>query len=242
MIFDIITLFPEMFSGPLSESIIKRAQDKKLIEIKYHNLRDYAEDKHKTVDDTPYGGGKGMVLKVDVVDRALRSVISTHPEPAGGLRVPPLPEGRLGGVGDEEGKKSHHIILLTPQGKRFTQDKAIELAQKYDRIILICGHYEGFDERIRDLVDEEISIGDFVLTGGEIPAMAIVDAVSRMVPGVLAEGSSNEETFMQKNEKSEYLKEYPQYTRPEEYKEAKVPEILLSGDHGEIKKWRENHR
>lgn len=223
MKFDIITLFPEMFSGPLSESIIKRAQDNKLIEINYHNLRDYAEDKHKTVDDTPYGGGKGMVLKVDVLDRALQSVISTQAVLSAG-------------------EKSHHIILLTPQGQRFNQDKAIELAEKYDQITLVCGHYEGFDERIRDLVDEEISIGDFVLTGGEIPAMAIVDAVSRMVPGVLAEGSSDEETFMQRNDKGEYLKEYPQYTRPEEYKGIKVPEILLSGDHKKIADWRDKER
>jgi len=215
MKFDIITLFPEMFIGPLSESILKRAQENKLIEINYHNLRDFAEDKHKTVDDTPYGGGKGMVLKVDVMDRALSSVRS-----GSGART----------------------ILLTPKGARLDQDKVVELADKYDKLILICGHYEGFDERIRGLADEEISIGDFVLTGGELPAMILIDAVSRMVPGVLAKGSSDEETFMQKNEKGKFLKEYPQYTRPEEYKGAKVPEILLSGDHKKIAEWRKEQR
>ena len=229
MKFDIITLFPQMFDGPLSESIIKRAQDQGTIEISLHNLRDYAEDKHKTVDDTPYGGGMGMVMKVNILDAAIQDVISSHAEPAVGRT--------------KAGERSHHIILLTPKGKRLDQDKVIELANSYDRLILVCGHYEGFDERIREhLVDEEISIGDFVLTGGELPAMCLVDAVSRMVPAVLAAGSAEEETFMQKDEKGEYLKEYPQYTRPVEYKGWEVPEILLSGNHAEIKKWRESHR
>lgn len=215
MKFDVITLFPEMFNGPLSESIIKRASDKHLIEINYHNLRDFAEDKHKTVDDTPCGGGKGMVLKVDVMDKALSA-----------LKVE---------------RSRQRVILLTPQGKRFNQDKAIELAKNYDQLILVCGHYEGFDERIREhLIDEEISIGDFVLTGGEIPAMCIIDAVSRMIPGVLSEGSAMEETFMQKDAKGNCLKEYPQYTRPIEYNGWKVPEVLISGNHPEIKKWRES--
>jgi len=219
MIFDIITLFPEMFSGPLSESILKRAQQDKLIEINLHNLRDSATDKHKTVDDTPYGGGKGMVIKVDVVDKALEAV--------GGSRSAVV--GR-------------RIILLTPQGQKLNQDKVIELA-KYDNLILICGHYEGFDQRIREnLVDEEISIGDFVLTGGELPAMVLVDAVSRMVPGVLAEGSTDEETFMQKDENGNYLKEYPQYTRPAEYNGWEVPSILQSGDHKKIADWRKNQQ
>jgi len=192
MKFDIITLFPEMFQGPLSESIIKRAREKELIEINYHNLRGFALDKHKTVDDTPYGGGKGMLLKVDVVDRAIRSIE---------LQVPST-EYRV------------RKILLTPQGIRLNQDKVQQLARDYDNLILICGHYEGFDERIREhLIDEEISIGDFVLTGGELPAMILVDAVSRMVPGVLSKGSSNEESFMQKDSNGKYLKEYPQYGR-----------------------------
>jgi tRNA (guanine37-N1)-methyltransferase len=219
MKFEVITLFPEMFVGPLSESILKRAQDKGLIEINYHHLREYSLDKHKTVDDTPYGGGKGMVLKVDVMDRAIENVKRKK----------------------SKGKNKERIILLTPKGQRFNQGKAIELA-KYDRLILICGHYEGFDERIRQLVDEEISIGDFVLTGGELPAMCIIDAVARMTPNVLAEGSEIEETFMEKDENGEYIKEYPQYTRPLEYKGYKVPEILLSGNHAEIKKWRNENK
>lgn len=219
MKFNIITLFPEMFEGPLSESILRRAQEKKLIEINYHNLRDFATDKHKSVDDTPYGGGKGMLIKVDVVDKALKS-----------LRTP---NSRL--------RTSR--ILLTPQGERLNQDKVRDLAENYDELILIAGHYEGFDQRIREnLVDEEISIGDFVLTGGELPAMILVDAVARMVPGVLSAGSSDEETFMQKDEDGEYLKEYPQYTKPASYNCLEVPDILKSGNHEEIKKWRERRR
>ncbi|MDO8443905.1 MAG: tRNA (guanosine(37)-N1)-methyltransferase TrmD [bacterium] len=229
MKFDVITLFPEMFSGPLSESIIKRAQEDKLIEINYHNLRDFATDKHKTVDDTPYGGGQGMVLKVDVMDAALRQVKS-HPSAKLGARKLKV-------------KSKTRIILLTPQGKRLNQDKVRELAQKYNNLILIAGHYEGFDERIREkLIDEEISIGDFVLTGGELPAMILVDAVSRMVPGVLAEGSADEESFMQKDEDGKYLKEYPQYTKPVEYNGWTVPEILKSGNHKKIADWRNNMR
>ncbi len=217
MKFDIITLFPEMFKGPFSESIIKRAQEDNFIEINYHNLRDFATNKHKTVDDTPYGGGQGMVLKVDVMDRAISTVKSKV----------------------ESRKSKVRTILMTPQGERLNQDKVRELAEKYDELILITGHYEGFDERIREnLVDEEISIGDFVLTGGELPAMILVDAISRMVPGVLAEGSADEESFMQKNDDGQYLKEYPQYTKPTEYNGWAVPEILKSGDHKKIADWR----
>ena len=223
MKFNIITLFPEMFTGPLSESIIKRAQDKNLIEINYYNLRDFAQDKHKTVDDTPYGGGQGMVLKVDVMDRAITQVKSSSSYKVESNKI--------------------RTILLTPQGKIFNQEKAIELAHNYDELILVCGHYEGFDQRIREnLIDEEVSIGEFVLTGGELPAMMLVDAISRMVPGVLSPGSADDETFMQKDETGKYLKEYPQYTRPVEYNGWKVPEVLASGNHGEIKKWRERQR
>lgn len=222
MRFDIITLFPEMFVGPLSESIIKRAQNNNLIEINYHNPRDYATDAHKTVDDTPCGGGKGMVLKVDIIDKTLTEVKNQK------LKVQ---------------NPRERVILLSPKGKRLNQDKVVELAQQNDRLILICGHYEEFDERIREhLIDEDISLGDFVLTGGELPAMVLVDAVSRMVPGVLAEGSANDETFMSKDEEGNYLKEYPQYTRPVEYKGWRVPEVLLSGNHAEIKKWREKRQ
>ena len=202
---DILTIFPEMFSGPFKESIIKRAQEKGLAKIKIHNLRDWTEDKHKTVDDKPFGGGAGMVMKVEIIDKALKDLKT----------------------------KNSKIILLTPQGKVFKQ----KIAQKYaklDHMILICGHYEGFDERIREnLVDEEVSIGDYVLTGGEIPAMVIVDSVVRLISGVVGNDESiRDESF------SDNLLEYPQYTRPADYKGKKVPEVLLSGNHAQIKKWR----
>ena len=209
---DILTIFPEMFAGPFDQSIIKRAKDKKLVTIKIHNLRDWTKDKHKTVDDKPFGGGAGMVMKVDVVDSALRSLKRKKNPPAGG--------------------EKRKIILLTPQGKNFNQLLAQKLS-KQQHLILICGHYEGFDERIRCLVDEEISIGDYILTGGEIPAMTIVDAVVRLIPGVIEAESLHEESF------SSGLLEYPQYTRPEIYKKMKVPAVLLSGNHEKINKWRQ---
>ena len=199
---DILTIFPEMFQEVLNSSIIGRAQKKNLVKIKAHNLRDWTKDKHKTVDDKPFGGGAGMVMKVDVVDRALQS----------------LPPG--------------HKILLTPQGKTFNQKTAQRLS-KLNKLILVCGHYEGFDERIRSLVDEEISLGDYVLTGGEIPAMVMTDAVVRLIPGVIEAESLKDESF------SQNLLEYPQYTRPEEYKKMKVPAVLLSGNHEKIKQWRQ---
>lgn len=210
---NILTLFPEMFVGPLSESIIKRAIDKKIVEVNYFNLRDYATDKHKTVDDTPCGGGAGMVLKVDIVDRALDEIT----------------KGK---------REDFHVILMTPQGKTFNQNTAQKLTTK-KKLILICGHYEGFDERIREhLIDEEISLGDFVLTGGEIAAMAITDAVVRLLPGALGKDeSSQEESFSLSNGESQLL-EYPIYTRPVEYKSWEVPAVLLSGDHKKIKDWR----
>ncbi|PIU24415.1 tRNA (guanosine(37)-N1)-methyltransferase TrmD [Candidatus Berkelbacteria bacterium CG08_land_8_20_14_0_20_39_8] len=219
MRFDVITLFPQMFVGPLSESIISRAQKKGLIKINFHQLHDFSKDKHHNVDDTPCGGGKGMIIKVDVVDTAITSVKTL--------------------ISQQNPKNKTRTILLTPRGITFNQDVAISMT-KYDNIILICGHYEGFDERIRDLVDEEISIGDFVLTGGEIPAMAIIDSVSRLIPGVLSEDSPESESFMEKDSEGNYLIEYPQYTRPIEYKGKKVPEILMSGNHSEIEKWRKN--
>lgn len=204
---DILTLFPEMFRGPFDESIIKRAQEKSLVEIKIHNLRNWSKDEHKTVDDRPYGGGLGMILKVDIMASALNNLKT----------------------------KNCKIILLTPQGKTFNQTKAKELSE-LEHLILICGHYEGFDERIRKhLVDEEISIGDFVLTGGEIPAIVITDSIVRLIAGVLKSPEATEfESF------SENLLEYPQFTRPEEFNGWKVPEILLSGNHAEIAKWRKN--
>lgn len=205
----ILTLFPEMFDGILSESIIKRAQEKGAVEIEVVNFRQFTLDKHQTVDDTPCGGGAGMVLKVDVLDKA---------------------------ISESSDNLDFYKILMTPQGTPFNQDKAKALA-KMNNIMLICGHYEGFDERIREhLVDDEISLGDFVLSGGEIAAMAVIDAVVRLIPGALGKDeSSQEETFSVNDQK---LLEYPQYTRPIEYKGWMVPDELLSGDHAKIKRWR----
>ena len=205
MKFDILTLFPEMFEA-LNESIIGKAKEKNLIEINLINIRDFSKDKHKKVDDTPYGGGAGMVMMPDVVYDAYSS------------------------IKDRENAK---VIYLSPQGKTLNQEKVKELS-KENHLILLCGHYEGIDQRVLDeIVDEEISIGDYVLTGGELPAMVLVDSVSRYVEGVLKEESIKEESF------SNNLLEYPQYTRPEEFRGKKVPEVLISGHHENIKKWRE---
>lgn len=212
MKFTILTLFPEMF-GPLQESILKRAQEKDHIQIKLVNFRDYAESKHKNVDDIPYGGGNGMVLKPEPIFSAVRA----------------LDEGTLN-ISQPDRKR--RIIVLSPQGKVFNHKMATCLAA-YDELVLICGHYEGFDERIRSLADEEISIGDFVLTGGELAAMVIIDAVARLIPGVLGKDSSSEE-----DSHSEGLLEYPQYTRPPNFEGMEVPEVLLSGHHALIEKWR----
>jgi len=213
MVIDILTLFPEMFVGPFDESIIKRAQDKSLIEIQIHNLRDYATDKHHTVDDRPFSGGPGMIMRVDIVDHAISDLKSK--------------------VHDLQSK----IVLLDAGGEKYTQQKAQTLS-KLGHLILICGHYEGVDHRIHEhLVDEIISIGDYVLTGGELPAMIIADSVVRLLPGVLGDDQS---TLEESHSTPGYL-EYPQYTRPEEYNGWKVPEILLSGNHGAIKEWQELH-
>ena len=196
---DILTIFPKMFAGPFEESMMKRAQEKGLVEIKIYNLRDWAKDERGTVDDKPYGGGPGMVMMVEPIYKAVKFLTRSDLEH---FKGPTL---------------QTKVILLTPQGESFKQAKARELA-KIDHLILIAGHYEGFDERIRSLVDEEISIGDYVLTGGELPAMVVVDTVVRLIPGVLGkEESLNEESF------TENLLEYPQYTRPEEFREIKVP-------------------
>ena len=204
MKFDVLTLFPEMFKS-LDESIIGRAKEKGLIEINLINIRDFSKNKHKKVDDTPYGGGAGMVMMPDVVYDAYSS------------------------VKDDKAK----VIYLSPQGKVLNQDKVKELS-KENHLILLCGHYEGIDQRVLDeIVDEEISIGDYVLTGGELAAMVLIDSVSRYVQGVLSEDSTNEESF------SSNLLEYPQYTRPEEFRGKKVPEVLISGHHENIRKWRE---
>ncbi len=210
----ILTLFPEMFTGPFDASIIKRAKEKGSIDIQFVNIRDFATDKHSSVDDRPYGGGAGMILRVDVVDRAIQKVLST-----------PLKEHPL----------KVRTILLDPTGTPYTQKKAREFS-KLDHLILLCGHYEGVDERVRTLVDEEISIGDFVLTGGEIPAMAVVDSVVRLLPGTL---KKTEATIQESFSENAGL-EYPQYTRPEEYNAMKVPDILLSGDHKKISAWQKD--
>ena len=208
MRFDIITLFPSMFKSPFEESIIKRALQKKLIEIHLHNLRDFATDAHRTTDDAPFGGGAGMVMKVEPIYRALNY------------------------IKEKTGKKAR-VILLSPQGRTFNQEVALELA-KEENIILICGRYEGVDERVREhLVDDEISIGDYVLSGGEIAAMVIVDTVARLIPGVLGNESSIKEDSFYRG-----LLDYPQYTRPAEFMGWKVPQVLRSGNHKKIREWR----
>lgn len=204
----IFTIFPEMFSGPLNTSIIQKAQEKGLINLHVVNFREYALTKHKNVDDSPYGGGAGMVIK---------------PEPVFGAVL-----DNLGPVEKYDGK----IILMSPQGKPFNQDTAKELV-KEKKLAFICGHYEGFDERIRSFVDSEISIGDFVLTGGELPAMVVIDAVSRLIPGVLGEKTSAVTDSFYND-----LLEHPHYTRPRSFRGMKVPDVLLSGNHENIEKWR----
>jgi len=202
---DVLTLFPGMFAGPLDESIVKRARESGSLELQVHNLRDWTHDRHKTVDDRPFGGGPGMLLKPEPIFEAVEAL-----------------------KGEET-----QVILLCPQGRKFDQAVARELAGA-SHVILVCGSYEGFDERIREaLADAELSIGDFVLTNGALPAMVVVDAVTRLLPGVLGdEQSSKEESF------SDGLLEYPQYTRPAEFRGMKVPEVLLSGNHAEIAGWR----
>lgn len=203
MRFDVLTLFPEMFEI-LNESIIGKAKEKGLININLINIRDFSKNKHKKVDDTPYGGGAGMVIQPDVVYDAYKS------------------------INDEKAK----VIYMSPQGKKLDQKKVEELS-KQKHLILLCGHYEGIDQRVIDkIVDEEISIGDYVLTGGELPAMVLIDSVSRYVEGVLKDDSTKEESF------SQGLLEYPQYTRPEVFENQQVPEVLLSGHHENIDRWR----
>jgi tRNA (guanine37-N1)-methyltransferase len=204
----ILTLFPEMFCGPFDHSIVKNAKEKKLVEIQFVNIRDFGIGKHQVVDDKPYGGGHGMVLRVDVLQNTIEQ------------------------TKDKGLDKLHQqVILLSPHGKTFNQKKALELAN-LEHLILICGHYEGFDERIKNFIDEELSIGDFVVTGGEIPAMLVTDAVTRLLKGVLKEGVTSSESFSD-------LLEYPQYTKPKTFKDLSVPPILLSGNHGKIKSWRD---
>ena len=208
---DVLTLFPQMFEVPFSFGIFKRAVDQGLVSLGLHNIRDYTHDKHRTVDDYPYGGGSGMVLKPEPIFEAVEAIKSS--------------------LGDETGELP--VILLTPQGRPFSQQIAQELS-RFRQLFLICGHYDGVDERVREhLVTDEISIGDYVLTGGEVPAMVVIDAVVRLLPGVLgSEASSLDDSH------TSGLLEYPQYTRPPVYRGWSVPEVLLSGNHAQITKWR----
>jgi len=207
---DVITIFPQMFEGIIQESILKRAQQKNIVKINIHNLRDFALDKHSTVDDYSYGGGVGMVLKPEPIFRAVEKI-----------------------MGSRKGKRKARIILLTPQGETFNQDKAKELSQE-KHLLFICGHYEGVDERVKEnLITDEVSIGDYVLTGGELPAMVIIDSLVRLLPGVLNKRESFEnDSFYQG------LLDYPHYTRPRRFRGKSVPAPLLSGDHSRIRKWR----
>jgi tRNA (guanine37-N1)-methyltransferase len=202
---DVLTLFPAMFAGPLDESIIMRARKNGLLDLKIHQLRDWTHDRHKTVDDKPFGGGPGMLMKPEPLFEAVESLKRAETK----------------------------VILLSPSGRKFSQQIARELAQEKD-LLFVTGHYEGFDERVREaLADDELSIGDYVLTKGALPAMVVIDAVARLLPGVLGDdASSADESF------SHGLLEYPQYTRPAEFRGMKVPEVLLSGNHAEIEKWR----
>jgi tRNA (guanine37-N1)-methyltransferase len=216
MQFEVFTILPEVFPAYLETSILKRASERGLIKVNLHNIRDYAQDKHHTTDDTPYGGGGGMVMKPEPVFDAVESVLGLNSPQASGKVDSTIP-----------------LILLTPQGRVFNQTIAKELSQ-HARIALICGRYEGFDERIREhLVTDEISIGDYVLTGGEIPALIVIDAVARLLPEVLGDPTGAED-----DSHAMGLLEYPHYTRPPQYRGWKTPEILLSGDHAKIDKWR----
>lgn len=203
----ILTLFPEMFQGPFSQSMIKRAIEKKLVEINLVDIRHFGMGKHKVVDDTPYGGGKGMILRVDVLKNATESVRNSKSR-----------------------KNEEKVVLLSPHGGTFNQSKSIKFS-KLKHIILVCGHYEGVDARYDKFIDEKVSIGDFILTGGEIPAMLIADSVVRLVEGVLKEGVTSSESFPD-------LLEYPQYTKPQDFENLKVPQVLLSGNHKKIEEFK----
>ncbi len=210
--FDIITIFPEVCEPYLQASILGRAQKNKLIDLRAHNLRDFTNDKHKTVDDTPYGGGPGMVMKVEPFDKALKKIKTS--------------------------RKKIRIVMTSAAGKRFSQKDAKRLT-KYDQVIFLCGRYEGVDQRVeKKLADEALSIGDYVLTGGELPALVMTDAIARQIPGVLGKSASLEV----ESHEQEGLLEYPQYTKPEEYNGWKVPPVLLGGDHKEINEWRKKQQ
>jgi len=220
MKFDIITIFPQIFDSYFSESILKRAQKNKLIDIKIHNLRDYTKDKHKKVDDTPYGGGAGMVLKIEPICNCINAIALENTKHK-----------------TQNTNTKTRVILFSAKGKKYIQKDAKRLS-KYDNIVMICGRYEGVDERVaKNLADEEISIGDYVLTGGEIPAMIVADSISRLLPGVLG----NIESAKEESHSIEGQLEFPQYTKPEIYKNWKVPKVLLSGNHKEIETWRKKN-
>lgn len=222
MRFDILTIFPEMFAPYLRVGVLGRAMKAGVLDVRIQNIRDFADDKHKTVDDTPYGGGAGMVLKIEPIARAIGSINDQYP------------------ITNAQRRRT---VVLSAKGGQFTQAKAEEYA-KLDSLILICGRYEGIDQRVVDhLADEEISIGPYVLNGGEVAAMAVIEAVGRLMPGVLGNSESlKEESFAKlKNENCNLVREHPQYTKPETYKGWRVPDVLLSGNHDEIRRWRERH-
>lgn len=210
MQFDIITLFPGIFDSFLSESLLAKARDKKIITVHVHNLRDFTNDKHHTADDKPYGGGAGMLMKIEPLVVALKKI---------------------------KRKKNARVIFLSPAGKQFTQKKAEVCAKKYDQLIFICGRYEGVDARIKHYIDETISVGPYVLNGGEVAAMALIESVFRLIPGALG----NADSLKEESWGDEADSEYPQYTRPEVFDGHRVPKILLSGDHKKIAQWREKH-
>lgn len=213
--FDIISLFPESFSSYLGVSLLKKAQEEGILSVHCHQLRDFALDKHRTVDDTPYGGGAGMVLKPEPLAACIEHVRALAPE------------------------LSTRTILLSAKGGLFTQEKARQYAESYERIILVCGRYEGVDERIIEhMIDEEVAIGEYVLTGGEMPALIILDAVTRLIPGVVG----NSESIEEESHTTAGILEYPQYTKPEIFRDWQVPEVLLSGNHAAIRAWRESQR
>ncbi|MCK4739536.1 MAG: tRNA (guanosine(37)-N1)-methyltransferase TrmD [Deltaproteobacteria bacterium] len=245
MRFDVLTLLPEFFESPLKQGVLGRSIKSGLVEVGLTNIRDYSSDLRRNVDAAPYGGGAGMVLKVEPVVKAIEDLKS---KVGGGEKIFTEigVEGRMGvgsetcNIENEKGisevlKGGEVVIMLTPQGAPLTQKKAQELSSK-DRIIILCGRYEGFDERIREFVDEEISIGDFVLSGGEAAALVLIDSIGRLVPGVLGDKDSlDDESF---SEARDGLLEYPQYTRPEEFRSMRVPKVLTSGNHKEINEWR----
>lgn len=219
MKFHLLTIFPEIFDSYLNESILKRASDKKIVKFKVHNLRDYTNDKHKTVDDTPYGGGAGMLMKIEPLYKAITAIKKLN------KKVKP---------------SKRKVVLMAASGKTWNQ----ALAQKYaklEEVVFICGRYEGVDARIKNFIDEEISVGDYVLTGGELPALTIIDSITRLIPGVLG----NKESIVEESHSSAGINEYPQYTRPEIFKvgtkKYPIPKILLSGNHKNIKEWREKN-